>query len=275
MVVIWNARTGVPVRTIFEAHPGGCIDLDMSPDAMYVCTLGAGDVQGLAVWDWTVERDDPLAISELTTKDLQHCVRFRRDDVHEIVSNGTVRTIFWNWSDESGAEEEEGAGNSRGSLKFYSPAISAKEFLTPVGNFTQSVFIPGSTQAVTATEDGDLVLWDQVLLPALHARPSDRCAIKLLKLHEGCSIRVVAVFDKFLVTAATDGFVRFYDFKFRLLAWYEDLDVGPITRLTFTSPRAPMDKMAGESEVRLCPRPCVCRRLQQLQRLHLLVPQPV
>lgn len=253
MVVIWNARTGVPVRTIFEAHPGGCIDLDISPDAMYVCTLGAGDVQGLSVWDWTVERDDPLATSEITSKDLQHCVRFRRDDVHEIVSNGTVRTIFWNWSDEdANNEEEEGAGGTRGWLKFYSPAISAKEFLTPVGNFTQSVFIPGSTQAVTATEDGDLVLWDQVLLPALHARPSDRCAIKLLKLHDGHSIRVVAVFDKFLVTAATDGFVRFYDFKFRLLAWYEDLDVGPITRLTFTSPRAPLDKIAVEVYLYLC-----------------------
>ena len=247
MVVIWNARTGVPVRTIFEVHPGGCIDLDISPDAMYVCTLGSGDVQGLSVWDWTVERDDPLATSEIASKDLQHCVRFRRDDVHEIVSNGSVRTIFWNWSDgDTNNEEEEGTGRTRGLLKFYSPAISAKEFLTPVGNFTQSVFIPGSTQAVTATEDGDLVLWDQVLLPALHARPSDRCAIKLLKLHDGHSIRVVAVFDKFLVTAATDGFVRFYDFKFRLLAWYEDLDVGPITRLTFTSPRAPLDKMAME-----------------------------
>ena len=28
------------------------------------------------------------------------------------------------------------------------------------------------------------------------------------------------MFDNFLVTAAADGFVRFYDFKFRLLAWY-------------------------------------------------------
>ena len=252
MLVIWNARTGVPVRTIFEPHPGGCIDLDISPDAMYVCTVGAGEVQSLAVWDWTVEREDALAISEITAKDTQHCVRFRRDDVHEIVSNGAVRTIFWNWSvDDGNTEDEKGAGAPTGTLKFYSPAISAKEFLTPVGNFTQSVFIPGSTQAVTATEDGDLVLWDQVLLPALHARPSDRCAIKLLKLHEGQAIRVVAVFDKFLVTAGADGFVRFYDFKFRLLAWYEDLDVGPINRLTFTSSRQPADKLAVESEVRV------------------------
>jgi cilia- and flagella-associated protein 251 len=251
MVVVWNARTGVPIRTIFEAHPGGCIDLDISPDAMYVCTMGAGEVQSLAVWDWTVERDEPLAISEVTAKDMQHCVRFRRDDVHEIISNGQARTIFWSWSEEVNQDDDEGGGGARGALKFYSPAISSKEFLTPVGNLTQSVFIPRSTQAVTATEDGDLVLWDQVLLPALHARPTDRSAIKLLKLHDGAAISVVAVFDRFLVTAASDGFVRFYDFKFRLLAWYEDLDVGPITRLTFTSPRAPLDKLAIESEVRV------------------------
>ena len=31
---------------------------------------------------------------------------------------------------------------------------------------------------------------------------------------------MASVFDNFLVTAAADGFVRFYDFKFRLLAWY-------------------------------------------------------
>jgi WD40 repeat protein len=249
MLVIWNARTGVPVRTIFEPHPWGCIDLDMSPDAMYVCTMGAGEKQALAVWDWTVERDDPMAMSEVTAKDVQHCVRFRRDDVHEIVSNGAMRTIFWNWMEDSNNDEDEGGGGGSCALKFYSPAISTKEFLTPVGNFTQSVFIPGSTQAVTATEDGDIVLWDQVLLPALHARPSDRCAIKLLKLHEGHAIRVVGIFDKFIVTAGSDGFVRYYDFKFRLLAWYEDLDVGPINRLTFTSPRQPVDKLAIESEV--------------------------
>ena len=47
MLVIWNARTGVPVRTIFEPHPGGCIDLDISPDAMYA---PAYSVIGLAAY---------------------------------------------------------------------------------------------------------------------------------------------------------------------------------------------------------------------------------
>ena len=31
--------------------------------------------------------------------------------------------------------------------------------------FTQSLFMPDSTQAASATVDGDVVLWDQALLP--------------------------------------------------------------------------------------------------------------
>eukprot|EP00961_Rhodomonas_salina_P123789 1668268-Rhodomonas_salina.1 len=97
MIVVWNARTGVPVRTIFDAHPGGIICLDMTPDAMYIAALGAGPVQNLSVWEWTVQKDDPVASSEITTRDLQHCVRFRRDEKAELVTNGVNRTIFWNW----------------------------------------------------------------------------------------------------------------------------------------------------------------------------------
>jgi hypothetical protein len=89
-----------------------------------------------------------------------------------------------------------------------------------------------------------------VLLPALHSRPTDRSGIKLLRMHEGHAITAISIFDNFLVTAASDGFVRFYDFKFRLLAWYEDLDVGPITALTFTSPQMPVkDSTVLESQV--------------------------
>jgi len=240
MVVVWNAKSAVPVRTLFEAHPGGIISLDITPDAMYIATVGVGPNQDLSIWEWTVQRDEPMYTAAITSKDVQHCVRFKRDDHTEIITNGTARTIFWNIEDEAG-------------LKFYSPAISSKEFITPVGHFTQSVFIPNSTQAVTATEDGDVLLWDQVLLPALHARATDRCGVKLLRLHdEGCAISVIQVFDNFLVTAATDGHVRFYDFKFRLLAWYEDLDVGPIMSLTFTSPRTvPKDGTLLDSEVRV------------------------
>lgn len=48
--------------------------------------------------------------------------------------------------------------------------------------------------------------------------------------------QVVSVFDNFLVTAAADGFVRFYDFKFRLLAWYP---LSPLPRPFFHNPAQP------------------------------------
>jgi cilia- and flagella-associated protein 251 len=135
MIVVWNSRTAVPVRTIFDAHPGGVLCVDMTHDAVYIATVGAGPNQSLSIWEWTVNNDAPLHTEPITSKDIQHCVRFSRDDPKELVTNGPSRTIFWSWSEET--------------LKYYSPAISSKEFLTPVGRFTKSVFLPNSTQAVT------------------------------------------------------------------------------------------------------------------------------
>lgn len=146
MIVIWNSRSGVPVRTIFGAHPGGVLSLDMTHDAMFIATLGAGADQSLKIWEWTIkasklppwhnialpcrkfyrdsnvarhlEQDDfchahqtstkircgavvqadvPVAESEITSRDVQHCVAFRRDDTSELVTNGSARTIFWTW----------------------------------------------------------------------------------------------------------------------------------------------------------------------------------
>jgi len=55
MIVIWNSRSGVPVRTIFGAHPGGVLSLDMTHDAMFIATLGAGAGQSLKIWEWTIK----------------------------------------------------------------------------------------------------------------------------------------------------------------------------------------------------------------------------
>ncbi|CAM9252355.1 unnamed protein product [Discosporangium mesarthrocarpum] len=35
--------------------------------------------------------------------------------------------------------------------------------------------------------------------------------------------------------AGEDGTVRFYDFKFRIEAWFEDLNAGPVTSVSFAN----------------------------------------
>ncbi len=116
--------------------------MDMSPDAMFLVTTSAvpsDDVssgeqvkQEIGLWEWTVERDGPLYTAEITASDLQTCVRFNTSDIREIVSNGAQRVVFWNWESKQ--------------FKFYSPPLSQHDFKQSVGAFTQSMFIPDTTQ---------------------------------------------------------------------------------------------------------------------------------
>ena len=120
MIVVWDSLSGTPIKTMFQPHPHGVAAMDMSPDAMFLVTLGApppspgdeeggagaggseydegkmgggdgggdGEPQQLALWEWTVEREGPLYVSEVPGRE-SHCyVRFNSTDVREIVSNG-------------------------------------------------------------------------------------------------------------------------------------------------------------------------------------------
>ena len=107
MIVIWDSLSGTPIKTIFQPHPHGVKAMDMSPDAMFLVTLGAdapeeegGEANGggeakqaaapqrLALWEWTVDREGPLFSSNVPGGETHHCVRFNTTDVREIVSNG-------------------------------------------------------------------------------------------------------------------------------------------------------------------------------------------
>jgi hypothetical protein len=39
MVIVWNAKSGVPIRSIFNAHAHGVAAIDMTGDAMFIATL--------------------------------------------------------------------------------------------------------------------------------------------------------------------------------------------------------------------------------------------
>lgn len=43
ILVVWDALSGAPVKTIFSPHKNGTEALDLSADALYVTTLGVPD----------------------------------------------------------------------------------------------------------------------------------------------------------------------------------------------------------------------------------------
>ncbi|RLN27044.1 hypothetical protein BBJ28_00008214 [Nothophytophthora sp. Chile5] len=261
MLVVWDASSGNPIRTIFRPHAKGVQALDISPDALFLVTLSAVDReeeedvepgsakkaadrerfdQELAVWEWAAPASGaaaskPLYSSLVATEDVQHAVRFNTYDVRELVTTGRQRVVFWSWAART--------------LLFYSPSLAQKDFRQVVGAFTQSLFVPDSTQALTGTEDGDLVLWDAVQSDSGAEVPAssfpERKAIKIVRLAGGVepqrkvSLTVIADMDGYLVLGSSDGAVRFYDFDFRLVAWFEDMNAGSITSVSFALPTSP------------------------------------
>jgi len=83
---------------------------------------------------------------------------------------------------------------------------------------------------VSITVDGDALLWSCVDLPEVSS--TDRRATKLVKLHSG-AVRFIDSIGDLIVTGASDGHVRFFDHEFRVVAWFEDLDAGPVTSISF------------------------------------------
>jgi WD40 repeat protein len=44
IIVIWDSRTGVPIKTIPNAHPNGIQAVDISDDCLFIATLGTNMV---------------------------------------------------------------------------------------------------------------------------------------------------------------------------------------------------------------------------------------
>ncbi|CEG43686.1 flagellar associated protein [Plasmopara halstedii] len=251
MLVVWDALSGNPIRTIFHPHTNGVQAIDISPDALFLATLSAVDRdsedasnsktstqrgfdQELAVWEWAASSggpaiSKPLYSSFVATEDVQHTVRFNTYDVRELVTTGRQRVIFWSWATHT--------------LLFFSPSLAQKNFRQTIGAFTQSLFIPDSAQALTGTEDGDLVLWDIVQMDNGADDPTgsfpERKAVKIVRLaggaepHHKVALTVVVDINGYLVLGSNDGAVRFYDFDFRLVAWFEDVNAGPVASVSF------------------------------------------
>lgn len=69
--------------------------------------------------------------------------------------------------------------------------------------------------------------------------------MQVIRLVE-CGISILSTVNQYLVSACTDGAIRFYDFSLRLEAWFEDLAAGPVTSVSFANVECPvLDGSAG------------------------------
>ena len=65
---------------------------------------------------------------------------------------------------------------------------------------------------------------------------SERRASKVVKLHTGVAVTCLLTTGEYVVSGGADGHIRFFDFDFRIIAWFEDLDAGPVASISFAVP---------------------------------------
>lgn len=190
-------------------------------------------VPQIALWAMPTLLNDPspkpCVLSAIPAGDAQLSVKFNTNNSPaELMSNGKRRVYFWTANYPASAR-----------FKYYSPPLRSRDFKQAVGDFVMSVFVPGSMQALTATVDGDLVVWDEQGITAqMGTRATDRRAVKLMRIHQQ-AITYLSTIGDYIVSGGRDGFVRFYDPLLRIVAWFEDLGMGPITGLSFSAALPP------------------------------------
>jgi len=85
----------------------------------------------------------------------------------------------------------------------YSPSVEQRDFATQDKfkvHYTKTVYIPGGETAVTGTEEGDILVWDQSVLVSGIGDNNQKRLIKIVSLTNGFAINVLmTVDDQYLV----------------------------------------------------------------------------
>jgi WD40 repeat protein len=242
MLIVWHFESGCPVRTIFDPEAAGIMALDISNDGNKIITLAKSNngVQYVRVWKWKdfsrdlpvesegVFRFDPLHYTN--KKDPFRYIKYNQSDLSEFVTTGIEEIRFWRIDKEICSDYNPNSVSKKN---------ASNEQRQELG---QTVFLPeeGNSVAVTGTEEGSLIVWDIILIMEEEGNLNNRREVKSINLFGKMGIRNPSVsslniYENFLVIGTSAGTVRFYDFRFRIICWFEDLGLARITSISFSN----------------------------------------
>ena len=163
LMVVWDAGTARPLKTFFEPHEKGVAVVDISPCGQYLLSVGRvhESSQNMKVIEWDTDNEiEVINHGRVNLRSQEEEVtqaKFNTMDIAEFLTTSKKRIRFWDRSE-------------NGHLESYEPNMIKKDdFLKDKETsrvFVQTEFLPeeDSTQAVSATEDGQLIMWDVSLI---------------------------------------------------------------------------------------------------------------
>lgn len=236
IMIVWDANTFVPVKTYILPHDRGVSSLDMSDDGLYLATLSAVDeasgIQEIAIWAWTTDEPDAIIRQRIDSVDLHYSVKFNPADNFQLLTTSKASVTFWSWGEFS--------------LEAYTATASKKDVGPYHGHFATSIFLAGTENAITATSEGFVIVWEaDISAKKTEEHKCVKVPTKVLHLVSSGINYLMTTTNKYIVAACADGAVRFYDYYLRMEAWFEDLNAGPLTSISFSIQDNPMPGEVG------------------------------
>ncbi|KAI5061286.1 hypothetical protein GOP47_0023791 [Adiantum capillus-veneris] len=250
ILIIWNCETEQVHSSIPQKETGGVVAIDFLKKGDGFATLsntGRNRMQTFCIWN--IEATSCKLVASLSAffTDAQHCLQINKDNQDEFVTNGKATVYFWSLL------KEERANNSVSEVLGRQQAmIKTAEMEKSIHELTLSSFLPSIDAAITGMTSGEVIFWQEPRSPFYKERskpfspvtdkeeckkePSARrmYAIKIVRLHHS-PITHLSVQDSYLVTGGSDGYIRFYDCRLGLVGWFEELQAGEITSLSFSA----------------------------------------
>ncbi|XP_077268273.1 cilia- and flagella-associated protein 251 isoform X2 [Temnothorax americanus] len=222
-VVVWDTEKGVPVCTLFKPH--GSEDIaaaGISPNAKQIVTVSDGKCQNVHFWLWTNgsdKSDASISLIDITSERVKG-ITFNDERSEQFALTTDYHVLFLTWNGYA--------------LSYDCPKIMTK--FQHIGIFNVSCYVPKIQQALTASTNGCVLIWDNVSCEDKHAVNDTGCKkkkhIKTLNLQKS-SITVMLDNEGMLVTGNSNGRITFYDYQLRLLYWCQSCDLDSIRWISF------------------------------------------
>jgi len=234
MLIVWDSESGLPVRSFLNPHQFGLCAVAISEDGKFIASLGSSNDttdQDVKIWEWAIEDPKPLHQAVCTIgSEAYSLIAFNPNDFKELAVNGIHDVVFFAWN--------------RSTLEHQKPPLpNATTKATTIGStvFLKPAVKSARAKAVSGTSDGTLILWDCVEESDLSEEKARelknsllpiRMATKTVRLNKHGGITTLKPFQSMLIVGGEDQSVRFYDMEFRIVAWFEDIDAGPVNSIS-------------------------------------------
>ncbi|GFT28392.1 cilia- and flagella-associated protein 251 [Nephila pilipes] len=217
-LIVWHAKTGKIVFFVHGCFLDGVEWMCFSGDDNVLLTLSGGIQQILSLWNWKKKEMSPFCTYSFDEKSsFQHFVSFHAKDSAHFISCSRKDVTFLKLD-----------GGRIISSVLSLDSLYDEKACKQAGDFTQTIFSPVSSLAITGTSKGKVILWGrplyskekttQSIKSALTIDPMQRICLRMMQAFTShCSITYLGTCENLIVVGTSESTVCFFNELFQLI----------------------------------------------------------